>query len=233
MTAPVDETGGHALAASAEKALLDLAETRDVVVLGPGIGRSDETLALVRRFAARVARPLVIDADALLAFGEEPDALATRRAPTIVTPHPGEAVALIGGSPAEINADRPEAARRLAARTGAVAVLKGAATVIADAERVVVNPTGGPLLASGGTGDVLSGLLGGLLSQGVPAFEAAALGVWVHGRAADRLAVRLGPGGALAGEVADAVPETVAELRGSRRVEEGIGVGDALAFPEP
>jgi NAD(P)H-hydrate epimerase len=235
MTAPVAETAGQAFAAGAEKALVDLAHGRDAVVLGPGIGRADETLALVRRFAVRCERPLVLDADALLAFADEPGALAARRAPTIVTPHPGEAAALLGATPARLNADRPAAARRLAAETGAVVVLKGAATVTAAADgRLAVNPTGGPLLATGGTGDVLAGLVGGLLGQGLAAFEAAALAVFAHGAAADALAARRGAAGALAGEVADALPDALRALRDAAARDPGpLGVGDVVAFPEP
>lgn len=233
MTAPVDEAPGGTLSGAAEKSIRDLAETRDAVVLGPGLGRADETLELVRRLAARVPRPLVLDADGLIAFAEDPSLLASRRAPTIVTPHPGEAAALLGGSAAEINRDRAGAARRLAEQTGAVVVLKGAATVTADRERLAVNPTGGPLLATGGTGDVLSGMVGGLLAQGLEPFEAAALGVWIHGAAGDRLAERQGPGGALAGEVADAVPAAVQALRARLPGPRTLGVGDAVAFPEP
>ena len=234
MTAPVAETAGRAFAAGAEKALLELAQTRDAIVLGPGIGRAEETLALVRRLAARLERPLVLDADALVAFADDPAALASRRAPTIVTPHPGEAAALLASEPAAINADRPAAARELAARTGAVVVLKGAATVTAAAQgRLAVNPTGGPVLATGGTGDVLAGMAAGLLAQGVAPFEAAALAVFAHGLAADRLAASRGSAGALAGEVAERVPAALEALRVARARGAGaIGAGDALAFPE-
>ena len=233
MTAPVEETTFHELAGAAEKSVRDLAETRDAVVLGPGLGRADETLALVRRLAERIHRPLVLDADALLAFADEPTALAERRAPTIVTPHPGEAAALLGCTSAEINADRASAARELAIRTGAVAVLKGAATVIAQEKRLAVNPTGGPLLGSGGTGDVLAGMVGGFLAQGLEAFDAGALAAWVHGRAGDALAHRRGGVGILASEVADELPETLEALRQVGASDPPLGVGDALAFPEP
>jgi NAD(P)H-hydrate epimerase len=150
-----------------------------------------------------------------------------------VTPHPGEAAALLGCAPAEINGDRPAAARELASRTGAVVVLKGAATVIAQGDRLAVNPTGGPLLGSGGTGDVLAGMVGGFLAQGLAAFDAGAVAAWVHGRAGDALALRRGGVGVLAGEVAEELPETLQALQQVETAERSLGVGDAVAFPEP
>ncbi len=236
MTAPVPETSAHAFALEAEKPLLDLVSGRDVVALGPGIGRADETTDLVRRLAAEIERPLVLDADGVVAFADEPEGLAARRSATVVTPHPGEAAALGVGRTAEINADRVGAARRLAERTGAVAVLKGAATVVAAPDgRLGVNPTGGPALATGGTGDVLTGVIAGLLGQGLDAFEAARVGVFLHGHAADVLAARRGEVGVLAGDLAGALPESARALRLDARQGQGSGprAGDAVAFPEP
>lgn len=237
MTAPVAETAAHELAAGAEKPILDLAWDRDVVAIGPGIGRGDETQALVRRLVERIQRPLVLDADALLALADAADLLQGRDAPTILTPHPGEAAALLACSPAEINRDRPAAARALARETGAVVVLKGAATVTAEPDgRCIVNPTGGPILATGGTGDVLTGLVGGLLAQGIDAFEAGALAAYIHGSAADRLADRIGDTGVLAGDLAAEIPATLSALRAllaapdPRAVSGGL---DRVAFPEP
>ena len=238
MTAPVAATADGRLAAEAAEAVRALAAERDVVAMGPGFGREDEPRALALEVGEGVRQPLVLDADGLVAFADDLDRLRRRRAPTVLTPHPGEAGRLLDASPGEINADRPAAARALAEATGAVVVLKGAATVIAGPDgRLAVNPTGGPLLASGGTGDVLTGVVAGLLGQGLAAFEAAALGAWLHGAAADRLAATLGLGGALASEVADALPAVVHELRtaGPARTPRAAEAwsGDALAFPEP
>lgn len=239
MTVPVAETAQHGLAPAAAKRLLELAEGRSAVVLGPGIGRDPETAALVRELVPAIAKPLVLDADGLHALAEAPAMLKARKAATIVTPHPGEAAFLLGGTPAEILADRPAAARALAAATGAIVILKGAGTVIAEPvgaagppeARLAVNPTGGPALGTGGTGDVLAGITGALLGQGVPAYEAAVLAAFVHGAAGDRLAASRGDAGVLAGDVAEALPETLAALRAA-----GGGAemqGDVLAFPEP
>src|SRR5690606_6554904 len=197
MTAPVPDAADGGFAATALEPLLRLARERDVVALGPGIGRSEETQKLVRELAARIARPLVVDADGLFPFAEHAlDALKARRAATILTPHPGEAARLLGIPAADINRDRVGCARRLAERSGAAVALKGAATVVAAPDgRVAVNPTGGPVLGTGGTGDVLTGLVAALRAHRLAAgrsrgrgadvqagaFESTALAVWLHG----------------------------------------------------
>jgi NAD(P)H-hydrate epimerase len=264
MTAPVPDGAEGGFAALALEPLLALAAARDVVALGPGIGRSEEVRKLVPELAARIPRPLVIDADGLLPFAARggprvprPGALGAlkgRSAATILTPHPGEAARLLGIPAAEINRDRVGSARRLAALSGAVVVLKGAATVVAAPDgRVAVNPTGGPWLATGGTGDVLTGLIAALLAQppsartgdrrgpgrarrggrdpAIEAFEGAVLGAWLHGRAGDRLAARRGASGVLAGEVAGELPETIEALRRLPADRRAAGVGLALPFP--
>ncbi|RIL04728.1 MAG: bifunctional ADP-dependent NAD(P)H-hydrate dehydratase/NAD(P)H-hydrate epimerase [Proteobacteria bacterium] len=232
MTAPVADTPDGGLASSALAALVALARERDVVALGPGVGREAETQKLVRSFAERCARPLVIDADGLFPFARDAlTALKSRKAATILTPHPGEAARLLGVPAAEINRDRVGAARRLATEAGSVVLLKGAASVIAAPDgRTALNPTGGPVLGSGGTGDVLTGVVVGLLAQGVDAFEAAALGAWVHGFAGDRLAARRGESGVLASDVAGELPEACAALR---EIARGAAEPDALALPFP
>jgi NAD(P)H-hydrate epimerase len=234
MTAPVADTPGRSLAAAAEDSLVQLASERDVVGCGPGVGRHDETVKLIRALARRLEQPLVIDADGIFAFAGEPDLLKARRAPTILTPHPGEAARMLGSSAAALNRDRPGAARALARSTGAVVLLKGAATVTAEpGGEVVVNPTGGPALGSGGTGDVLTGMVAAYLAQGLAPLEAAALAAWVHGAAADRLSRELGGAGLLAGELAAEVPAAMEELRGgvegrSRGFSERAGGGELL-----
>jgi len=232
MTAPLPEAAGACFGRAAEKGLLELAAARDVVALGPGVGRAEETRSFVRQLARALANPLVLDADGLVAFADGLPELRARRAPTILTPHPGEAALLLGSTPAEVNRDRVAAARRLASETGASVVLKGAATVVAEPDGfVAVNPTGGPALATGGTGDVLTGVVAGLIAQGVPAREAAVLGAFLHGAAADRLAAERGPAGLLASEVAGALPDALRALGAA--VGGSIGAGDPLAFPEP
>jgi NAD(P)H-hydrate epimerase len=237
MTSPVAGTAERALAAAAEDSILVLAAERDVVAMGPGVGRSFETASLMRALAKHLDRPLVVDADGLFALCQEPQALLSRQAPTVLTPHPGEAAALLGCRPEQVNGDRVGAARSLAETTGAVVLLKGAASVAASPEgHVIVNPTGGPGLAAAGTGDVLLGLVAAFLAQGAPALEAAALAAWLHGDSADRLVAARGVAGILASEVADGVPAAVAALRHgvdtllpAGLVE--VGVGFAIPMP--
>jgi NAD(P)H-hydrate epimerase len=231
MTAPLAESALGTFARAAGAELIALARARSALVLGPGCGREVETRAALRAFALAAPVPLVLDADGLVAFEGRSAELRERRAPSVLTPHPGEAGLLLGLTPKQVNAARPEHACRLARETGAVVVLKGAGTVIAaPSGRIAVNATGGPVLGTGGTGDVLAGLVGAWLAQRVPAFEAAALAAFVHGAAGDQVAQRRGSRGALAGEIADAIPDV---LRALGEPQREIGAGDALRFPEP
>jgi len=217
--------------------VIGLAATRGAVGLGPGLGRSAETQAFVCELAKRLDRPLVIDADGLMPFAEVPGLLAARTAVTLLTPHPGEAAHLLGVETAEINRDRPAMARRLAERTGALVALKGAATVIAAPDgRLAINPTGGPALAAGGTGDVLLGMATALLVQRMAPFEALLAAAFVHGAAADRIARRHGPSGLLAGDLAAEIPASMQELREAGAGASGLPAEDrrlAVPFPEP
>jgi NAD(P)H-hydrate epimerase len=236
MTVPVADTPQRELAASAAESVIALAATRGAVGLGPGVGRSEETQALVVALAKRLETPLVVDADGLFPFSFEPELLRARTAPTILTPHPGEAAQLLGSEASEINRDRPGSARRLAERLGSVVALKGAATVIAAPDgRMAINPTGGPALGSGGTGDVLLGMIVAFLVQGLEAFEATVLGVFVHGAAGDRISARIGASGLRAGDLAAEVPATIASLRANAASPARVGITDRLAvsFPEP
>jgi ADP-dependent NAD(P)H-hydrate dehydratase / NAD(P)H-hydrate epimerase len=191
------------------EALADI-ERFHAAVVGPGLGRTEGTTASVRDFVARAPIPLVIDADGLFALGwndRGPAAvLASRTEPTIVTPHDGEFTLLRGG---RVSTDRIADARRLAIDLGVVVLLKGATTVVANPiGDVLLVASGDQRLATAGTGDVLAGILGALLAQRVPAFEAAAAGAWLHGQAA-----RLGAGrGLIAGDIPDLVPHVLARL---------------------
>jgi hydroxyethylthiazole kinase-like uncharacterized protein yjeF len=214
MTLPMPETADRSLAEAALKPLLEAAAARSVAVLGPGIARAPETARLVRAFTRDFGGPLVLDADGLNAWAGKMDAFPRRAAPTVLTPHPGEMARLVGRSTAEVQGDRMEAAWELARRIEAVVVLKGAHTVIADPfGGVRVNPTGNPSLATGGTGDVLAGMIGAYLAQGLSAPDAGALAAYVHGLAAD-LWVRAhgthGTGGLGAEALAGLIPDAAA-----------------------
>jgi len=214
MTAPLCEAAGGILGPEAADAVLALAAERSVVAVGPGLGRQAATGAFLDRLAREIQGPLVLDADGLYPFADRLEALARRPGPTVITPHPGEAARLLGLSPAQVNADRIGAAHALAEQSHCTVVLKGAGTVVAaPGVTTVVNPTGGPELGTGGTGDVLTGVVVGLLAQGLAPGSAAALASWVHGAAGDALAAERGVSGVLAGDVADALPTVFEALR--------------------
>ena len=213
MTSSLPESAG-ALSADGAPAAVRALRGFDAAVVGPGLSTSAETVRFLETIVAGTRLPLVADADALNAFAGRPRFFARHRGPVVLTPHPGEAGRLLGRSTADVQADRLGAARSLARRSGAVCVLKGARTLIAaPSGEVVVNPTGTPLLATAGTGDVLAGLLGALIAGGLPAFDAAVAGVWLHGAAAEELTGRFGDSGMLAHEAADAIPEARRRLR--------------------
>ena len=190
-------------------------EGKAALVVGPGLGTSPTAQQLVRWLVARAGVPMVVDADGLNALASDLAVLRRASAPVVLTPHPGEMSRLVGLATGEVQAHRIEHARALACETGAVVVLKGAGTIVAAPdERWSINASGSPLLGVGGTGDVLAGLVGSLLAQGVPAYDAARLGVFLHGRAGDRLALHLGDAGLLASELADELPAARRELAG-------------------
>ncbi|GAB4374228.1 MAG: NAD(P)H-hydrate dehydratase [Acidobacteriota bacterium] len=187
MTADLPASRDGSLAAGAAARALELASERDVLAVGPGLGRAAPTPAQVRRLVRDARCPVVLDADGINAFaGRAAASLARHRGPLVLTPHPGEASRILGLDVAEIQHDRLAAARLGAERFDAVFVLKGYRTVVAEpGGRAFINPTGNPGMATGGMGDVLTGLIAGLLGQGLEPLDAALLGVFVHGLAAD------------------------------------------------
>lgn len=206
ITRPLPATSSGSLDEDAVKDVLDGLDRFRALVVGPGLGRSASTVAAVRRLVAEAPVPLVLDADGLNALDGDVELLAGRPAATIVTPHAGE-YARLAGEP--VDEDRVAAARRLAERAGVVVLLKGSRTVVADPTgRAAVNATGGPWLATAGTGDVLSGIIGALAAMGLPAFRAATAGAWLHGRAADLC----GHEGLVAGDLLRALPTVLRQL---------------------
>lgn len=186
LTRPMPETDERSLALAGEEPIAEFAKQVDAVVVGPGLSQHPETQELVRRLARRIERPMLLDADGLNAFAGRADDLRERPAPTVLTPHPGEFARLSGHEVAQSQADRPSAARALAAGVGCIVLLKGAGTVIADpGGEAWINPTGSSGLASGGSGDVLSGMIGAFLAGGAGALQAAVAGAYYHGRAAE------------------------------------------------
>ncbi|MCX5649100.1 MAG: NAD(P)H-hydrate dehydratase [Planctomycetota bacterium] len=207
-TAPLPDDGACLRAEAAER-VLELADGQDAVALGPGLGRTPAIRSVVRAVLEGVEIPIVLDADGLNAVAADAaEVVARARNGLILTPHPGEAARLLGTTVKAIQADREAAAERLA-RLGAVAVLKGAGTVVCDGQRLYVNETGNPGMATAGAGDVLTGMMAAFLAAGMPMFEAAVLAVWAHGRAGDLAAERLGILGLTAMDLLDCVPEAL------------------------
>ena len=215
MSLALPETSSRTLAAPAGPALLELAPSFDVVAAGPGLGRDDETRQALLHLVRGCPRPLVLDADALNVHadaGVAPTGSAER--PVVLTPHPGEFARLLGSSAAEIQAHRLEAARGYAQRHFVHVVLKGYRTLIAAPDgRAWVSPTGNPGMATGGSGDVLTGVLAGLIGQ-LPLLDALALGVFCHGLAGDLAAERAGELSLIASDLLEALPAAFASLQG-------------------
>ncbi len=185
MTEPLPETESGVIASTALERIRELAESRSVVAIGPGVGTEDETREVVLRLFRELPKPMVVDADALNCIaGENWHGGAGLR---VLTPHPGEMSRLTGMPIPQIQADRPSAARLFAAERGVILVLKGEGTLLAfPAGQVWINPTGSPAMATGGTGDVLTGMVSGLLGQfPEDAERAIAAAVWLHGRAGE------------------------------------------------
>jgi NAD(P)H-hydrate epimerase len=208
MTLPCPQTAAGGLDRPAEEAILARAETTDVWVLGPGLGREEPALALARRLFGRLPGPIVVDADALFALGKGDWRRPTDSPPPILTPHPGEMARLLGTAEKPLSAPPYEVAQGYARERGCILVLKGAPTVIASPDgQVWVNPTGNAGLATGGSGDALSGIIAALLGQGLAPAEAARVGVFLHGEAADRACSSAGLAGLAPTDLIAALPE--------------------------
>ena len=206
--------------AAARGALFEQAAGLKAVALGPGLGRGDGAQLLVRELLG-LDRPLLLDADGLYALGDRPELLAEREMPTVLTPHEGELGRLLGRPADEVAAQRLECVRSAAQRSGATVLLKGEASIIADPSgRAYVVPTGNPGLATPGTGDVLSGVIVAQLAKGLGATEAACLGAYLHGLAADLAAENaVGTEGMVAGDVIQFLPAAVERLKAGPQEE--------------
>lgn len=190
----------------------ELAATADAVVIGPGVGRADGTVTFVRRLLAALAdATVVLDADGLFAVSPFRAEFARPKA-LVLTPHPGEFARLTGQEAPGTDAGREEQAAAFARAFGGVMLLKGAGTVVTDGDGAYRNATGNPGMGTGGTGDVLTGVIAALIGQGLSTFDAAVLGAWVHGRAGDLGAAALGLTALTAPDLLDYLPAAFKEL---------------------
>lgn len=211
MTVPIACDAEGRLVASAKSSLLELTANFTTVGLGPGLSRGTGLTQLVSEIYKRATCPLVVDADGLNALAERPAGLANPGGPRILTPHPGEFRRLVG---AELSLDESrEQARRLAEQFGVVVVLKGHQSLVTDGRRSHQNETGNPGMATGGAGDVLTGVITALLGQGFAPFDAARLGVHVHGLAGDLACDELGEVSLIASDILEYLPESFQELQ--------------------
>lgn len=213
MTVPLPETKAGALSFNAIDDILRLASGKTAIAIGPGLSTDPETVRLVCEIIKRCSLPMVLDADALNAISMNPDILNLLDEKKILTPHPGEMSRLTGLETKIIQADRLKASREFVKKRRCYLVLKGARTVIAEPNGMLnINPTGNQSLSTGGTGDVLTGIIAGLLARGLSEIKAATAGVYIHGLAADMYAEQNGDSGMIASDLLDKIPSLINSL---------------------
>ncbi len=216
MVRPLPDAPEGCLSAESMDAMSSLLERANVLAIGPGWGTYPPAREALRRLLSVAQVPCVIDADALNCIAQEPDILPARHQPLVLTPHPGEMARLMNTDTATVQANRLAIAQEAARRFEAVVVLKGARTVIATPEgRIWVNPTGNAGMATGGSGDVLTGAIAGLLAQGLDAEHSATAGVYIHGLAGDLAAQKEGTAGLIAGDIIRRLPEAIMHIERS------------------
>jgi ADP-dependent NAD(P)H-hydrate dehydratase / NAD(P)H-hydrate epimerase len=213
MTLPLPDGGQGQLEMSAFQPIVDSLSGKKCLAIGPGLGTAPGTKELIWQLIAQSTMPVVIDADGLNCMAKDIDKIKGLKVPVIITPHPGEMARLIDVSPRDIQEDRIACARKFAMTYGVYVVLKGAGTILTDPEgKTLVNMTGNSGMASGGMGDVLTGMIAALIAQGASASDAAICAVYLHGAAADSLFEEFGPCGYLAGDLLDVIPEQMKAL---------------------
>lgn len=215
MTVPLPDTGSGSLSREACQRILPLAENMDVLAIGPGLSQAPEVTALVKELITSIKIPFVLDADALNAIAGEVGILRKLQAPAVITPHPGEMARLMGSVPKDIQEDRLGNAVKAAAAWNVVTLLKGSRTVVASPDGTVyINSTGNPGMATGGSGDVLTGIIASLIAQGLKPARAAAAGAYLHGLAGDLAAREKGMMGLIASDIISALPAAGKHLAG-------------------
>lgn len=207
MTRPFPETGEHSFGGNAADAILQAAESMDIVALGPGLSQHPDTVGMVCSLVPRLNKPLVIDADGINALAGHTEILRERRADTVLTPHPGEFARLLGEKIGRLEEARLDITSGFAREHRCVVALKFAPTLVVDGDRYYLNTTGNPGMATGGSGDVLTGVIAGLLAQKLTPFAAAQLGVYIHGWAGDIACRKKGEVGMIASDILECLPD--------------------------
>ena len=213
MTVPLIQDVEGRLDFTALAEIFALEQTQDAMAVGPGLGRSTEIARMLPELIGKATKPIVLDADGLNAFDGQPEKLHTAGVPLIITPHPGELGRLLGVDAPAVQANRADLACRFAHDHKAIVVLKGHGTLVTDGRQLYSNPTGNPGMATGGTGDVLTGLIAALVGQGLEPFAAALLGVYLHGRAGDLARDALGEIGMIATDLLDFLPRAIRQFQ--------------------
>lgn len=211
MTVPLPETGARSISKDAVGVVLELAGRFDVVALGPGLSRDESTAGFVRDLLPRLKIPIVVDADGLNNLAGT-DILSRLQVPSVVTPHAGELSRLIGRLPDEIESDRVAAAQEASRILNSTVVLKGSRTVISGHGTTMINPLGNPGMATAGTGDVLTGIISGLMAQGLPDYPGSVLGTYLHGLSGDLAAKEQGELAMTATDLIDLLPKAIKEV---------------------
>lgn len=213
MVRPFIETKDGSLSLMAEKDLLSFSERCDCAAIGPGISQNKDTQNLIRDLMVKLAKPIVLDADGITAMAGHADLFKKAKAPVILTPHPGEMARLAGKERTDVQADRKGLALSFANEYNTVLVLKGRETVVASpAGDIYINNTGNPGMATGGTGDVLTGIMASFVGQGIGPFEAASMAVYFHGLAGDIAAKEKGVLSLLATDLLRKLPDALITL---------------------
>jgi len=207
MTEPLPETPKQTLSLRAYNSILRLCEKKKAIIIGPGVGTFKETQSLILKLIKTIEIPIIIDADGLSALATQPKLLPLHNKSIILTPHPGEMARLINSTPKDVQADRIGISRNFAQSYQVYIVLKGFRTIIATPDgEVYINPTGNPGMASGGTGDVLTGMIGGLICQGFDIITSLQIAVYLHGLAGDLVAKEIGEKSLIATDIIKRIP---------------------------
>jgi NAD(P)H-hydrate epimerase len=220
MTYPVHDNGTGFFSSSAYAEIADFVRDKDVIVMGPGLSQDPDTAVLARKLYATIDKPFVIDADGINAFQGRADIIRKTKRQAVFTPHPGELSRLTGVKPKDINNDRMGVGLEFVHNTGVNLVLKGASTIIVTEKKdLYINPTGNPSLAKGGSGDILTGFVGGFISQGYSMVESSLLGAYLHGYIADSWVEKNTDMDLLAGDLLDGLGQAMRDIRnGNDRV---------------
>ena len=213
MTLALPETKDASLASSAEKEIAKFAKKADVAAIGPGLSACADTQKLVRKLLKNVTKPIVLDADGIIALAGNCDILKKRKAPTILTPHPGEMSRLTGKDVSAIQRNREKIALAFAKKYGVILVLKGRGTVVAASKgNAYTNQSGNSGMSTAGVGDVLTGMIASFVGQGINPYSAAVIGVYLHGLAGDIAAKEKGQFSMIAGDLLEKLPQAIQEV---------------------